>query len=117
DRKRALEADLQTIAAKKTTAPDVKAIIKRAMDYAGRLAEAFARMDPPALRAVLRDMIDRVEVFFRKVEPGKDQKAGEFLRGLIWLQPGVLPEVSSAACHDHGTSEVSCPPCTSSDRR
>ncbi len=69
------------------------------------------------LRSVLRDMLDRVELFFR-VEKVGDKEHSHFVRGFIYVKPGVLPEFSSPACHDPAPCEPS--PCrlnTSSDRR
>jgi site-specific DNA recombinase len=92
DRKHAVEASLADAATRKATEPDVEALIARAMEHAARLEKAFAAMDRAALRAALRDMIDRVEVFFRKVEHAPGRAEAMFVRGLVWLKPGVLPE-------------------------
>ena len=51
------------------------------------------------LRAVLRDMLDRVKLFFR-VEKMGDKEHSHFVRGFIYVKPGVLPEFSSPACHN-----------------
>ena len=94
---------------------------RQGVSHARRLDEAFAVMDPAAQRAVLRDLLDRVEVFFRKEDRGPEQAAtglpaAIFVRGLIWLKPGIFPEISSRACRDRETSEASCPLYTSLDR-
>jgi len=45
----------------------------------------------------LRGLLDRVELFFR-VEKKDGKEVSVFVRGFIFVKPGVLPEISTAAC-------------------
>jgi hypothetical protein len=116
DRKQALESQIREAELHRADEPDVEAVIAKAMGYARRLDEAMRRMKAPEVRAVLRDMIDRVELFFRR-EAKDGQQASHFVRGFIFVKPGVLPEVSSEACRGPATCEPSCRLSPSSDRR
>jgi site-specific DNA recombinase len=95
-RKKALEARVRETELRRVDEPDVDALIAKAMEHMGALDKALHRMKPEDLRAVLRDLLDRVELYFR-VE--KDAKGtSQFVRGFIYVKAGVLPEVSTAAC-------------------
>jgi len=101
----------------KATAPDVEALIDKAMGYMRRLDKALHQMKPADLRAVLRDLLDRVELYFRQEKRDDGKESSLFVRGFIYVKPGVLPEISTTACHDPATCEPSCQLDTSSDRR
>jgi site-specific DNA recombinase len=115
-RKQALEAEVRAAEARRVDEPDVEAVIEKAMGFARRLDEALLRLHTPTLRAVFRDLLDRVEVFFHTERRGK-RECPAFLRGFIYVRGGVLPEVSSTACRGHATPESCCRLYTSSDRR
>jgi DNA invertase Pin-like site-specific DNA recombinase len=104
-RKQAIEAQVKQAELHKADAPDVDALITRAMGYARALDKALTRMKAADLRAVLRDLLDRVELFFR-TEGGKEV----FVRGFIYVKAGLLPDVNSAACHDPEPCGPACPP-------
>jgi DNA invertase Pin-like site-specific DNA recombinase len=116
DRKLAVEAQIRDAELHRVEEPDVEAVISRAMDYTHRLDKALERMKTPDLRIVLRDMIDHVELHFRTETQG-GKLTSHFVRGFVFVRPGVLPDVSSGACRGHATCESSCRPDTSSDRR
>jgi site-specific DNA recombinase len=115
-RKQALEAQLRDAELRRAEEPDVDALLAKAMGYARALYKALSRMKPADLRSVLRDMLDRVEVYFR-TEKRDGKESPRFVRGLIFVKGGVLPEVSSAACRGPATCEPSCQPYTSSGPR
>jgi site-specific DNA recombinase len=114
-RKKALEARVREAELRRVEEPDVDALIARAMGFMRALDKALLRMKPEDLRAVLRDLLDRVELYFRVEKDAKG--ASQFVRGFIYVKAGALPDVSTAACHDPATCGPSCRPCTSSDRR
>ena len=116
--KTALEAQIRDAELHKATGPDVDALIEKAMGYARALDKALRLMKSADLRAALRDLIDRVELYFRQEKRVDGKESSLFVRGFIYVKPGVLPEISTAACHDPEPCGSS--PCrlnTSSDRR
>jgi site-specific DNA recombinase len=115
-RKQALEAQIRDIALRRADEPDVDAIIGQALGYMRALDEALHRMRTDDLRTLLRDLLDRVELYFR-TEKRDGKESSLFVRGFIFVKPGVLPEVSSEACHGPATCEASCRPDTSSGPR
>jgi DNA invertase Pin-like site-specific DNA recombinase len=116
-RKKEIEATLREASVRAADGPAVDKVIERALQLMRRLEKALGQADPLALRAVLRDLIDHIDLYFRHEE--KDGRTFcTFVRGIIYVKPGVLPEVTAEACRGpelHGTSP--CQPNTSSDRR
>jgi DNA invertase Pin-like site-specific DNA recombinase len=116
ERKKALESRLRDAELRRAEEPDVDALIDKAMGYTRTLDKALRRMQPADLRAVLRELLDRVEVFFR-VEKGQGRESTLFVRGFIFVKDRVLPDLSSTACRGPATCEPSCRPYTSSGPR
>jgi hypothetical protein len=98
-RKQALETQVRSAELRRAEEPDVGALIDRAMRHAKELDKALRRMPAADLRAVLRELLDRVELYFRTETKGGKEHS-RFVRGLIFVRAGVLPDVSTAACHD-----------------
>ena len=94
----------------------MEAVIEKAMGYARTLDKALLRLHTPTLRAVFRDLLDLVEVFFRTERKG-GRECPTFLRGFIYVRPNVLPDLSTAACRGPATCEPCCRLYTSSDQR
>jgi hypothetical protein len=115
-RKQALEAQIRDAELHRAEEPDVDALIAKAMGYTRALDKALHRMQPADLRAVLRDMLDRVELYFR-TEKRDGKEFSHFVRGFIFVKPGVLPGLNTAACRDPATCEPSRQPDTSSGPR
>jgi site-specific DNA recombinase len=114
-RKQAIEAEIREAELHQMAEPDVEALIAKAMGYMRVLDKALHRMEAADLHAVLRDLLDRVELYFR-TEKQDGKESSHFVRGFVYVKAGVLPGVSSTACHDPATCEASCRPDTSSDQ-
>jgi site-specific DNA recombinase len=64
---------------------DVDGLVARAREALGRLEEVLADSDPAEVRAVLREHIDRIEVYFG--EPAAGEKSS-FARAAVFLGEG-----------------------------
>ncbi len=60
----------------------------------GRLQAALRDEDGPALRAVLVEVIDRVELFFEHQQAGDGTRC-RFARGLVYLRDDVTIQYTS----------------------
>jgi site-specific DNA recombinase len=93
---------------------DLEAKADAALAILDRLAKSLKEGDEPALRDVLRECVDRIELWFSHEPYGKKTR-NRFARGLIWVRedclvPSTLPHGASAgagsACRIPGASEA-----------
>lgn len=89
----AVRAELARVRAAAVAVEDVDARADRAIAQLRRLKAAARKGDPAALSALLREAVDRVEVFFTTRRVNVRTRA-EFARGLVYLNPAAwLPPV------------------------
>jgi DNA invertase Pin-like site-specific DNA recombinase len=93
-RRDALLSQLQQI--ERQAAPaDCEAVADSTLAQLATLRDRLDMADPPALRAVFREMVSRVELWFNHVPYGKHRNGGSrersvVRRGLIHLRPDLL---------------------------
>jgi site-specific DNA recombinase len=68
-----------------TPAEDTEALVKKAVAQALRFKEALAEGEPAAVRAVLAELVDRVELFFDHRKTGRGVSC-TFAKGLLYLR-------------------------------
>jgi DNA invertase Pin-like site-specific DNA recombinase len=85
-----LGAELAAAERTDTDQRDVTALIDKAVDKLLRLREEIGKADPAKLRAVLHQLVTRVECWFDHVPYGrKGRKRSVLTRGLIHVRPDV----------------------------
>jgi DNA invertase Pin-like site-specific DNA recombinase len=101
-------------------AADAEALVKAAMAQALRFREALGAGEPAAVRAVLADLVDKVELWFDHRKAGRSVR-GSFARGLVYLREdspltSCLPNTSARASRSRtrrgpgGRSSCRCTP-------
>jgi site-specific DNA recombinase len=89
DERRRLAAELERAEAP-PVAPDTEAVLREARRLVGRLREVLDEADPSDLRAVLQELVSKVELWFTHEERhsgGKPWTRTTFERGLIHRRP------------------------------
>jgi hypothetical protein len=81
----AIQAELQSSNASPVSPKDVNRIVAEACAELGRLREGIESDDPDLLRAVLTQLVERVDLWF-EAKPDK-KVASKFKRGLLVLRP------------------------------
>jgi hypothetical protein len=66
----------------------IEEVIAEAERQLWQLCEAIDSADPSLVRAVLREVVEKVELFFENWKTGK-QTRSRFMRGVIYVRPGV----------------------------
>lgn len=91
-------AELNALRARSVAQEPLEARIEAYLANVSRLKEVFDKADPAAVRQLLREVIDRIELHFsHSAEIGKKKRVyTKFARGLIYLKSEVFSTVSSS---------------------
>jgi DNA invertase Pin-like site-specific DNA recombinase len=80
-----LTAELEALRKPTTARAEVEEVIQTVEQQMKRLREAVVESDPSLVRAVLQDMVSKVELHFEQVPRGK-RTSSRFTRGVIYLR-------------------------------
>jgi DNA invertase Pin-like site-specific DNA recombinase len=93
DRRERAAAELAAAQRDSRPGENPEALVDAAVALMGRFEEVMAGAEPAEKRAVLRGLIDRVELFFSHEQRGQ-RVFCRFVRGLIYFKDGILPTSS-----------------------
>jgi DNA invertase Pin-like site-specific DNA recombinase len=92
EQRRSLAADLDALRARTAAVASLDERIEEAAARFARLAEVFERGDPVLVREALREVIERIELWFSHSTSGNARRTTtSFAKGLIYVRPECLP--------------------------